>query len=438
MDKLISKTQSFCNQCYKPIPAEIICRDNRILIRKKCSEHGQTEEYHVWDDPEIYEGLSKLNTIKSSSAQVTVALTYKCNLNCPVCYAKANENSTSDFEIKDFEKIKDYEKVYLTGGEPTIRKDLPKIISLLRSRNKSINLLTNGVKLADKKYLNSLKKAGLSSVTLQFDSVDGKDWEYIRGENLDKVKKAAIKNLDDCGIPVLLYSVILKNNLDKIKELIEFGFSFDCVRAVGLNPLWKIGRYSEKDYVPSSEIIEKVCETIKIKKSDWVESTALLCNLDKLLSFFYKRKRYYSKCMMKCLLLVEKGRYIPATKVFNVKKINRKIENLYESQSQLKLVGFFLYFLLSQIIGNYISNRNFRIFIKQIVKNIFDPSKRRFALIVPFNQISLAIFPTIKNLDFNFIKDCNFKAVSADDFSMRPACIHRIFALKSKDKSDKF
>lgn len=432
MDKIINKTQSICNECFKPVPAEIICRNSRILIRKKCQQHGQSEEFHVWDDPEMYAILSKINTINSSSAQVTVALTYKCNLSCPVCYAKANENNTKDFKIKDLDEISLYEKVYLTGGEPTIRKDLEKIIFLLKKRNKSINLLTNGVKLADKDYLESLKKAGLSSVTFQYDTINERDCEYIRGENLNKIKHKALDNLNKSDIPVLLYAVILKNNISNIKEIIKFGFSHTCVRVIGLNPLWKIGRFSEKDFVPSSKIIDRVCKKTGVKKTDWAESTALLCNIDKFLSFFYDRKRYYSKCMMKCLLLVDNNSYIPVTRVFNVKKINRIIESAYNKQSLFRIIVFIIYFLFDQIIINFVTNKYFRIYVVQTVRNLPFLFKNKFALFIPFRQISLAIFPTLENLDFNFIKDCNFKAISSDDFSMRPACIHRIFALKKQ------
>lgn len=433
MDKLIGKTESVCNKCLKVIPAKIIKRDGRIFLKKECSEHGKFFEDHVWDDPEIYAGLTKINTINSAAAQVSVALTYRCNLNCPVCYARANENIPQDFTAGDLKKILSYKKVYLTGGEPTVREDLPKIIYYLRRRGKTVSLFSNGIKLADKKYLTLLKKAGLSSVTLQFDSLDERDFEYIRGRKLAETKRKALKNLEELKIPVLLYSVILKNkNFSGLKEIIDFGFSFESVRAVGVNPLWRLGRFNKEDFIPSSKIIKKIESDIGIKKSDWVESTAFLCNLDKFLSFFGRRRRFFSKCMMKCLLIIHEGEYIPITSIFNVKKINQKIETAYGRKSYIRLTFFMSFFIFSQLILNFFINANFRIFLGQIIKNLSYLIKRKFSFFIPLRQISLAIFPTKGNLDFNFIKDCNFKAVSKEDFAMRPACIHRILALEKK------
>lgn len=433
--RTLNETKSFCNICFKVIPACTFIKDGRVFIEKNCEEHGKFVSDHAWDDPEIYAGLSKINSLDASSAQVSVALTYKCNLNCPVCYARANEDCSEDFTIANLKEVLSYKKIYLTGGEPTIRKDLSKIISYLKNKNKSVSLFSNGVRLANRSYLESLKKAGLSSVTLQFDTINENDSLYIRGKNLNKVKIKAIENLEELQIPVLLYSVIIKGkNYKDMKGLVDFGLGFKSVRAIGVNPLWRIGRYDKKDFVPSSKIINGVCNAIGVKKSDWVESTALLCNLDKFLSFFYPRKRYYSKCMTKCLLLLDKGSYIPITQVFDVKKINQKIEAAYAKKSIVRIIAFLVYFFIDQVIKNYIINRNFRIFVSQTIRNFPYLIKNKVAFFIPFRQVSLAIFPTKENLDFNFIKDCNFKAVSSEDLSMRPACIHRIFALEKQGK----
>ena len=87
-----SKTESLCSRCLKKIPAETFQNNGKIYLKKTCKEHGESTELHFWDDPEIYEFFHGLSTLKSRSNQAILNITYKCNLTCPVCYARANEN----------------------------------------------------------------------------------------------------------------------------------------------------------------------------------------------------------------------------------------------------------------------------------------------------------------------------------------------------------
>jgi len=429
--KIINSTKSICDVCLKPVPAKIIKKKEGIFIQKHCKKHGKFTERHVWDDPEIYRGLSELETIRAKSAQVTVALTYKCNLNCPVCYARANEMKIEDLDIKDLDKLGDYKVVFLTGGEPTIRKDLPKIIRILRERGKKVILFSNGVKLVNKKYVQLLKKSGLRYVTLQFDTLKDEENKDIRGRNLSKIKKKAVENMEECDLPVLLYAVILKNkNYRNLKDLFNFAFKHKNVKAVGVNPLWKLGRYDKNDFIPSSKIIKETCRVLKVKREDWIQSTTLLCNTDKILSMFSIKRRLFGKCNMKCIVIPYKDGCIPITKIFNTWKINRDIDTIYKSKSYSKLTIFLIYFLFIQIILNFVINKYFRVVIFKTLKNSKYLIKRNYLLLSPFRFISLAIFPTKRNLDFNFVKDCNFHAVSSEDFSFRPACVHRIMAIE--------
>jgi len=426
--KILKRTQSVCNKCFKIIPAETFIKSGKVFIKKKCNKHGVFIGRHVWDDVEIYKGLSKIESVRNKAAQVTVALTYKCNLNCPVCYANANKIKINDLDVKDLDRLKNYKGIYLTGGEPTVRSDLIKIIKILKKKRKRITLFSNGLKLSSKKYTRVLRKAGLKHVVLQFDSLDDKQNKYIRGKSLTDIKKRAVENMSRNNFRIDLYSVMVKENLHTTKDLFKYAVKNNAIRGIGVNPLWEIGRYRKESFVPSSEIIEKVCSDLKIKKNDWIQSSNFLCSVDKLLNLLYKRERVFGKCNMKCLLLSYKGKYIPITKVFNIERINKKTNLIYHNKNYFKFTLFFIDFLFTQIIFNFLVNKYFRIFLFQLFKNTKHIFKNNFHLINPFFTISLAIFPIKTNLDFDFIKDCNFHAVSSSDFNFQPACIHRIKA----------
>lgn len=435
---ILNKTESLCDVCLKKVPAYTFLKKGRVYLEKNCPEHGKFQGDHAWDDPEVHKGLVKIRTLDAKSSQVTVAVTYRCNMNCPVCYAKANEAGISDLELVDLDRLKEYQVVFLTGGEPTIRKDLFSILRKLKKQGKKIIMFSNGLRLRNPKFVRALKRAGLAYVILQFDTIDDAQYEYMRGMKLIDIKKQAIENMQRYNLPVYLQSVMLKNKtFEKMEEVFEFASLYPIIKTVTVTPLWRLGRFDEKDFVPSSQILAKASEINGINRLDWLESTNLLCSLDKLISMLKPRRRVFCKCNLKCLVLRHKGKAIPVTEIFDTETINKKIINLYQKNSQVGLWSFLIYFFTSQVVLNFFINRNFRFFLLKTIKNIPHLVRGDRALFSPFNFITLAIFPTTTNLDFNFVDECNFNAISSEDFGFEPGCIHRIKALRRDEKKHK-
>jgi hypothetical protein len=166
---------------------------------------------------------------------------------------------------------------------------------------------------------------------------------------------------------------------------------------------------------------------------DWLESTELLCGIDKIISMFKPRRKIFCKCNLKCLVLYNNGKAIPVTRIFDTKTINRKIIKLYEKNSRACLWSFLIYFFANQVVLNFFKNHNFRLLLLKMLKIIPHLVRGDRVLFSPFNFITLAIFPTVTNLDFDFVDECNFSAISADDFGFEPGCIHRIKALRKDE-----
>jgi len=433
--KLIKKTRSMCNTCLKTIPAATYQKGNRIFLKKECPEHDKSSHEHIWNDPEIYKGLSRIKALGGESDNAAAVLTYKCNMNCPVCYAKANETNIKDLDSNDFEKIKDFGVIFLTGGEPTVRKDVLSLIRKLTKNGKRIVMFTNGLKLADKDFARKISKAGLRHAILQLDSLDEEENKYMRGRELVEIKKKAIENLQENDVPVQTYSVMIKDkNFDEVEELYNFALKYPIVKTISVCPLWRIGRYDEKDFVSSAGIINRICKILKVKKEAWTESTRLCCNIEKLLFMLKERRRVFAKCNLRCLVLIHNGKNIPVTEVFNTRKINRKIESAYDSKSKLKLISFFIYFIFSQVVINFILNHNFRVFVWRTLKNSKYFFQKRYLMFNPFKSFVLATFPLLEQIDFDFVESCNFKCISSENNVSEPACIHRIKAIVKGDK----
>lgn len=102
--------------------------------------------------------------------------------------------------------------IQLSGGEPTLRNDLPEIVEMGRALGfKFIQLNTNGLRLAeDPIFLSRLKKAGLSSVFLQFDGTEDQIYQAIRGRRLFEVKAKAIECCAQHEIGVVLVPTLIR------------------------------------------------------------------------------------------------------------------------------------------------------------------------------------------------------------------------------------
>lgn len=158
-----------------------------------------------------------------------IQITRNCNQKCRFC-----SNPPSGFKDLSFEKIKriidryinkKYQGVILTGGEPTLHKDLFKIIEYCRQKNFSCKLITNGQKLKDKEYVEKLVEHGLQHFHISIYSHRKKIQAYLtqNPHSFDNLQKA-FKNLSNF-VPHLTVNVnitINKYNADHLSKLVRF------------------------------------------------------------------------------------------------------------------------------------------------------------------------------------------------------------------------
>jgi hypothetical protein len=137
--------------------------------------------------------------------------------------------------------------VQLSGGEPTMRDDLTKIIAVGRDIGfPFIQLNTNGVRLAeDPSYAAELMQAGLFSVFLQFDGTDDRVYRAIRGRALLEQKLRAIEHCAQAGLGIVLVPTIVKDvNTDNIGAILELALEYaPAVRGVHFQPAAYFGRH---------------------------------------------------------------------------------------------------------------------------------------------------------------------------------------------------
>ena len=275
----IGKTTSVCPVCLAKIPAtKTVSGDGNIYLEKKCWEHGAFRTL-IWEgDLESYVNWSAGDTpspvtpVRAQPVEkgcpydcglcqsherdgccVLLELTNRCNLRCPVCFASAGEQTPHDLSLEEIGRQYDLLmerggpfNIQLSGGEPTVRDDLDKIIALGKEKGFTFfQLNTNGLRLADEAgYAAHLAQAGVSTVFLQFDGLDDEIYRTLRGTALVETKLRAIDACRAAGLPVVLVPTVAPGvNDQSLGEIIRFALSrAPHVRGVHIQPISYFGR----------------------------------------------------------------------------------------------------------------------------------------------------------------------------------------------------
>lgn len=286
ISELIRTIGSICPICQKRIEAEIKEVRGQIIMEKECQEHGFFSET-LSNDAEYYKRLQRLDQIAENSVEkttnknkgcpydcglcqdhltpsifVNIDLTNRCNMNCPVCFASAG--ATKRLYEPSFEEIRKILErmasikpnppfaVQFSGGEPTLREDLPQIIEAAKSLGISqIQVATNGKRFAnDPEYLKKVINAGINTYYLQFDGLNPSCYKKFRGYDTLPEKKKAIENLRSFGeTSVVLVPTVSKGvNDQELGDIIYFGRdNFDVIRGINFQPLSFSGRATNEE-----------------------------------------------------------------------------------------------------------------------------------------------------------------------------------------------
>ena len=271
--------RSVCPVCLKPVPAAYQTEGETTYLVKGCPEHGRFKTV-VWrGDPDFYEwsrpkvpSLPKqpftrvdkgcpfdcglCDAHRQHTCTAVMEVTWRCDLGCPVCFASSGKSAPPDPTHEDlaflFDRVLQASgqcNIQLSGGEPTVRDDLPDIIRLAKSKGfPFVQLNSNGLRIGrEPGYAQQLAEAGLSSVFLQFDGTEDDIYTALRGRPLFDLKLDAIDNLSEAGIGIVLVPTVVPGvNEHNVGAIL--GLAADkspAVRGVHFQPVSYFGRYPE-------------------------------------------------------------------------------------------------------------------------------------------------------------------------------------------------
>ena len=157
-------------------------------------------------------------------ARMDLAVTYRCNLECPKCYVGDRK---VDRELTTSEWVKIYEilwkagipQVVFTGGEPTLRDDIVELVS--QADEFVTGLVTNGTRLFE--LAQALKDASLDYAQVTVESFDPKVHDEItRMEGSHAKTLAGIRKALSVGMQIVTNTTLTKSNAASFTETIKW------------------------------------------------------------------------------------------------------------------------------------------------------------------------------------------------------------------------
>jgi radical SAM protein with 4Fe4S-binding SPASM domain len=186
----------------------------------------------------------------SAPLRVDLALTFRCQNDCVHCYA-GGPHETAELNTQQWKAVVDRLQevgvfiLTFTGGEPTLREDLPELLLYAQNKGMVTGLITNGRRLKDKAYVEGLEKVGLDfvQITLESHVADVHDkMTNAKGSWQETVE--GIENAVGSQIYVSTNTTQSKYNAAGFLETVDFIKSLG-VKAFGCNSLIYSGKAGE-------------------------------------------------------------------------------------------------------------------------------------------------------------------------------------------------
>ncbi len=183
----------------------------------------------------------------SAPYRMDLAITYRCNNDCAHCY-NARARDFPELQTEHWKQILDrlwelgVPHVVFTGGEATLRNDLPELIAHAEANGQITGLNTNARRLSDEKYVQKLVDAGLDHVQITVESCDEQIHDtMMRAKGAFRQTIRGLKNVLDTSLYVMTNTTMLRTNVHRIAETLDFLAELG-VPTIGLNALIYAGQ----------------------------------------------------------------------------------------------------------------------------------------------------------------------------------------------------
>jgi GTP 3',8-cyclase len=198
-----------------------------------------------------------------------ISITDRCNFRCTYCMPADGMQWLPRDELLTYEEQAriarvcverfGFEAIRITGGEPTVRAHLPRLIRMLAPLGADLALTSNGVKLPEMAH--DLAAAGLRRINVSLDSLRPDTFAALtRRDDLDRVIAGIDASLDAGLDPVKINCVVIRGvNDDEVVDLAAFGRAKGVgLRFIEFMPLDAAGSWTMDQVVPAQEILDRI------------------------------------------------------------------------------------------------------------------------------------------------------------------------------------
>ena len=257
-----------------------------------------------------YEVIPEENTF----VDIMVDITHKCNMTCKNCYIPNRDVPDMDLEkYRDFiSRLKGRCMIRIVGAEPTMNPLCEEYIKIAFEYGHRCIVLTNGLRLAHKNYVDKLHTSGLRHIYLSLNGVNNDDW-YVEIDEMRCASKkiAALRNIRDRKFILDIGTIIVPDvNEDAPRALLEL-FDQENVKNVlmRIKNVGQLGRFQTEadDNVKMDQLVTLCSEQMGVS-ADYINSFR-----DKKLYGVYEEKNSILFPLREGNTILNRGRWVKIT-----------------------------------------------------------------------------------------------------------------------------
>jgi radical SAM protein with 4Fe4S-binding SPASM domain len=235
------------------------------------------------------ERIEPFTTVPAAPYRADLALTYRCNADCLHCYN--GERTSGELPAADWKRImgilwdQGVPHVAFTGGESTLRPDLPGLVAHAESLGMIAGLLTNGIALAEGPLLGELVGAGLDYVQVTLESSDPAVHDAMtRREGSHAATVQAIRNCVGAGLCTITNTTLTRANAHTAVDTLRLAAGLG-LGAVAMNGMIHSGRGPSSNAALEMDELKDLLSTVSDAASEfgvrliWYSPTRY-CELD--------------------------------------------------------------------------------------------------------------------------------------------------------------
>ena len=230
-----------------------------------------------------YDGGALADALGRGMRDLRISVTDRCNFRCVYCMPREVYGEHHAFlphaAILSFEEIArlagifvglGVKKIRLTGGEPLLRKDLPRLVEMLAPLGADLTLTTNGSTLV--KHAHALKAAGLARLTVSLDSLDEgtframNDADFPVAKVLDGIAAAAAAGFSQIKINMVVKRGV--NDQQVVEAARHWRDSGHILRFIEYMDVGSTNGWRMDDVIPSAEVLRRIGEAFPLAPTE--------------------------------------------------------------------------------------------------------------------------------------------------------------------------